>query len=829
MSGICYTINLSRVPRNYFNACKKLQVKPHLRGFGSTRLHNTSEHVSGASTSEDLLSFEGNTRDPLKWQRLGYSTRRVRLGEEKFSLPIDALGNPASVLVLNDYAQRARERHRGTTFRSVEEQIGETPTTQQLLQAFEDERGLTSSQEVFDNIEGLGKDFLREKDLAGCHKLKQCARVAKVLHDGFTSPQLQAYIEAKNLSRSDESTGLSELSQPLSTESLQRTAWHADTTTFPQTAIDRLDNGADSPSSLTNPSPSIYRSDRLSPKQKAVEQIIRRTWNVKIAEEADTVGELDIRIAPEISALVLGRDDQDGRNDQGPKKSLLSRLAEDYLARIDISRSNHLIRLTASLSACLDMFHAIRESMSQIRKDVIDITELAEQANATEKEMRFLGNTRLYPQFERMTNTAITIDIPEVKHSIPKLTVWSMGPETTDLDNVRKLLFQSLNPNRTRLVPVLLDVPKDSQLQELPLRNKESLPWYERPQNWARWISPISLVPIPSETSRKGFTEPGNVQRADPNDAQTYRALDFIKQSLINIDSATLIPKVQQQRRGYEQYHVLSAVPGLIAYRANDRQESNLLDITGSTEHTAGRLKKFLKERDFRRSTISPEIPNLIPTVLSLPNPQLLSQPRLRLRLRPSQSNHDASAPSLDIIMALDEEDKSMKLHRIVITDTDRSCDQLLPEKVADVRYQRQSYTVVDPAEDPILRETVLEFLSKSNLDLWGAKPFSTPFDVKLPIRTTKKGHTARETVLYYYDSLEHEAVMHLQFRHYRARYVTVEAGLANGRRQYLSIEMDVDRARELADTEFHRFYVAVQDIVSALGSQAFRKSLSVT
>ncbi len=168
---------------------------------------------------------------------------------------------------------------------SVHEEV-EPLSAADMLSSVEAERELISAEDINNNIDkhrpAKTKHILAKKEFDG---------LAKELHDGFTVPQLTRYLE--NLEITVRSKAVKTLSGPKPTEELpvlERSAWTSGITPFVER---KLDSGL------------YYDSGYLTRKQNLAIRVLRNGWNLKIKEEVDSIGELELRVTPQKLSLLL--------------------------------------------------------------------------------------------------------------------------------------------------------------------------------------------------------------------------------------------------------------------------------------------------------------------------------------------------------------------------------------------------------------------------------------------------------------------------------------------------------------------------------------------
>lgn len=237
--------------------------------------------------------------------RTTFSERRAgirRLRGDATKLDVEALGEPAEILILRDWHiwRRAYEQpnQEEEELQLKEPEVEEPLSTSDILDTLAAERGIIDSDGVCQNIQSLKESWLSK--LGGTRTLPTDAQyneLAKALHNGFTIPQLETYLT---------STKVFDRPQPESVQRQYSSAscilypWIPGSTPFPAGALSRL--------SSTDPTTVKYQAGlvpgaakedlRLTGKQAVVGTILRRAWSLQTKEELQSMGELDMQIQP---------------------------------------------------------------------------------------------------------------------------------------------------------------------------------------------------------------------------------------------------------------------------------------------------------------------------------------------------------------------------------------------------------------------------------------------------------------------------------------------------------------------------------------------------
>lgn len=245
----------------------------------SSKGHTEEKEIKRPYIRPDFLHQTNLSRRPLRTQyRLGklHGLHGKKLREERERLDIDALGEPADVIVLRDSKFR--------TYSPAERiKEAEVPESIDILNALDSERGLPGQQEVDENI-----NQFRPKEGRGPKDWDEFNTLVKDIQVGFTSSQLARYIRSFTQTHTDEA---STTRDPLLL--LHVSPWMPETTRETKQSEHGYTRGY-SVASYTN-------------KQKLVLRLLRECWKVEIPELEFGVGEVEIELKPKDYDLLLSK------------------------------------------------------------------------------------------------------------------------------------------------------------------------------------------------------------------------------------------------------------------------------------------------------------------------------------------------------------------------------------------------------------------------------------------------------------------------------------------------------------------------------------------
>ncbi|KAL9117764.1 MAG: hypothetical protein Q9187_005693, partial [Circinaria calcarea] len=352
---------------------------------------------------QDEITFPSypyrSTRRPTFIKRMRDQTQGKTV-----TLGIDALGKPAQIRIVRDQLDHEKRSHKHQGVRFTARSSGTSPPEQldsqrtvdsaDLLQGIATETGVIDESSISDNIEQLRKKLLKSEDVVDAPTLSECREVAQQLHDGFTTPQLESYLTKTKRAFAKDALDLTE---GYSTKSFARSRWFAGVSAFPNEALKRLDPKSDeTEKNIIGLVPDAGRT-KQTVKQHLTERILRFSWKVVTLEERQSDGEIDIRLQQDRLSLLLSH-----------KTDIFKSLAQQYDARIDVSRSHSILRLTADFPTCYDLFKLINFALDNIRQDDIDLSNLKLGSAANVDARRNLTDKSVLEDLEKLTSTHIS-------------------------------------------------------------------------------------------------------------------------------------------------------------------------------------------------------------------------------------------------------------------------------------------------------------------------------------------------------------------------------------------------------------------------------------
>ena len=404
-----------------------------------------------------------------------------------------------------------------------------------------------------------------------------------------------------------------------------------------------------------------------------------------------------------------------------------------------------------------------------------------------------------------------------------------MGPDTTDLEDVRRLVYQLLNPSTTYKHQVQYDAQDKLMVPiQTPIEVGSALPWTERRTPWTRWRDANW-----AQTSK----HKGRVSKKQKSQDATDQP-----RSLANAIGKFLSedrPKLRDTDRveGDHVYwqpfqkHMVSAVLGHIAYPVLSRlAQPNYIQARTykSRKDQETRLRKaFLKTIDSRRTMVT-GLSGSLEVFERLLGSSIQDHQDIRVRLQPSKMASSAdveltSLPEVEMRIRLNNQTKTAGIESVRFVRDERESDLLLPQEVADARFRAYTYFESKPQLDP----QITEFIGASNFDVWGESRLRTPSKLNLFVPRFALPEGTRGLIRdadgidveYVFTSLEYHSYLRTMFEGCRVYYNTVEAGKTGGRRTDLWLEtpMVAPHSDYYLNRDFVQFFNTVRDLVSTM------------
>ena len=288
-----------RLGRGQTSRTRKV-VRPRFFASGQPVLQEQVEQRSAAAETP------GNVSESGKSKRYPFTSAGIRskhpVLHTKSSLGIDALGEPAEILLLRNELSQSLKRKEDQIFGEVNTKVNSLLSSDDMLASIEAERGIVGADRVRANIESL-KDVWTSnlRDRFGPPALDEVENLAQHLQNGFTAKQLLNYFEEAGLSAASDPL---EINQDFSSELYKRSAWIPGVTSFPEVAITRLQS-LDLLKHNTGSRELMVKTKKNPLKKVLADKIIRQLWHIQTEHQKETSGEVEVWIQSEYLDLLL--------------------------------------------------------------------------------------------------------------------------------------------------------------------------------------------------------------------------------------------------------------------------------------------------------------------------------------------------------------------------------------------------------------------------------------------------------------------------------------------------------------------------------------------
>ncbi|KAI9703655.1 MAG: hypothetical protein M1836_007425 [Candelina mexicana] len=730
--------------------------------------------------------------------------------EQSASLDALSLGVPSEVIILRD----AKIDRSSTPKPTGEDEVVGSLSAAEIVSSFEAEKELISPEEINNNIDkhrpANTKKVLRRSDFND---------LAKELHDGFTFSQLSHYLE--NLEFNEKLRAVRSSLGPKPTEEpavLERSAWTIGVTPF---AEHKFDTGC------YNDSVDLTRKENLAVR------VLRDGWDIKIKEEIESIGELELRLRPQkLSLLVNGH------------RAFLKEFAERYNAKIDVSKSRGVVRITADQVTATTIYRNINNIVSKVHRMELDLDPLQPLLQKVEGGLRNLrGSTRV--KISELTGTEL-----EFSEDGRKLIIAYLGSKTRDAEDARRLFLASIISPKKNHPSITWDAEaREGSGALCPPTAKLDLSWKERQKTGSRWAFPST----PRSSEGQEGEEPAKTMPTliAPSSRVLQRVNNDLFEEPQNNFSAVRLQPDQKKRNELQASSTLgisslSASPSTTncsTWNEGTRQVCSALlgqilhEAQGDASARPVNAEGVLKLRD---RTMSTSISGALLVLKYLPLRRLSESLYLRLLPSPWTSlgiGGMEAFPEIEIRVALRGADKRCFLQRVSAILDQEVSDVMLPEKRADLRFRKDVFLdLMNNRED----KAIAGFLAGSHLDTLGTGQLRAPANLKLHIPrwivrdngikfsntiTTKNGIEEVE-MEYLFSGLEYRHSVVMDWEKHRLEYNTIEAGKIGGRRTELRLINQPLKAsptmlshlRRDPSIGFDRFMASAYRLVNNLG-----------
>ncbi|KAL8933154.1 MAG: hypothetical protein Q9216_006501 [Gyalolechia sp. 2 TL-2023] len=764
----------------------------------------------------------------------GIYMRRARLYSRR-ALGITTLGKPSEVLRLQDAAPQSSEKK----WWLMQPQSDGSPnpeeplTSSDILERVASERGLVSPSRAKGNINRLKQEWLsvlKQPDHPPSES--DCHELGKRMYRGFTLKQLLGYINETSIAVS---TDLTDLNTPFRSALLTRSEWEAGVTPFPGKTAKRLQTLSLEPrnnqESGRRKTYSIYTLIQENQGSKApikfllVNKIMRQCWNIRPKEELESIGEVDVQI-PEAYLELINSHEWNG----------LHRVAAEFDAKIDVSKAESVLRITANYATCVSALKFLSLILDEAGCYEMSIQDLSSSLLAT--NYRTLLNDQLLREVEKLSSTVIRWSRPISAHmakaspekvSVPakessqvlilsKLLIYYLKTIGKSYVDAKVLLDQSLRPKRDIATSVYFggDKPTFANLIAVPVEIGRSLPLPESGVSWAR----------KSQYSHESYNSDQDVKH-ESKEHVFEKTLTAIKQQLRVPDAWGNL----RDRFGPDAEFWRSS-----PFREMSVSFGRLLYPLGDI--TSKKKPDTLVNKIDGHHVFSTEVPGIRRT-LELREVKILEvRDQLCLRMNATHKSTEneseqQSLPDIELRFRLVPEDQQTQLESVRLILEEKQADLLLPHEQADLRFATQTYLIAKDKIDP----RILEFVKSIDLQKWEFNQpdrsqiltVGIPQQVLFPDKDARQENHSEKLIDYSLGNIERRSIAYgrpTQGRgeqQFQLSLATIDNGPIGGRRQ--EFRLFEDRALEFVrKSAVKGLYVSAHRIIEDLRTESRRK-----
>ena len=479
-----------------------------------------------------------------------------------------------------------------------------------------------------------------------------------------------------------------------------------------------------------------------------------------------------------------------------------------YGAKVEASRSYDILRITADRETASDVVKLLKHILDSIVQVELDLPTNGQTALKRAATLDGVLNRSLLMQIEQLTSTIIrTSRRTQMDGGQEKLTVYYLGPGDGDLEDVRRLISQALEADASKETEIQMVEPLGAdKVSLIPVEVGTGLPLNERSREWSRWRSELKR----SSGAAKVDTR---VVRHDKLLQVIMSSYKFLYGRTQAKESTTSGDHVLPESH-WDKYlrHNTSMVLGQVLYPAAS---------SASVEN----FQKIKSRREFLTT-----VPRLHELLEELQSRNLHQTRELFIRLTPSrwsgsQTISTNDLPDLEIRVAIDTENRTVKLDNVKLIVRERRSDVLFPDEAVDLRFAAQSHLSARESVDKRIRD----FVEASNLNVWGEDRLKTPASLQLSIPphairpragVSKASQTpdSEISVDYVFAGLSHRSSFQIDYLEFTLEYSIIEAGRTGGRRNELRLSLPEFTNSPHTRESFVSFFKAALSLAQDLG-----------
>ena len=317
------------------------------------------------SNLEQLVRSQGSQA-----RRLPPRFKHLNLYEDRVSLPVKVLGEPAAIRIVRDKPPKPRqspsERSEPVNKESLKEFLKDATAQVEA----------SSEEEALSNIELIRKTFFDKIGKIGNPYLEECQTVGQTLFDGFTVNQLEAYVDRTGAATAAD---VDDLDAPLKEQSYARSRWSLGDGVFPRDADKRRGSYTlGEESSIVRGVQTGTREFRQTKKTRAVEKILRLCWKLRPLEEKQLQGSLEFVMDTNALALLLQSSKQARFSclfdvNRFLDNEILKGISEVNGVKVDVAPTLGTVRVVGYYEACAVASQTLASYAQNIRLESFNL------------------------------------------------------------------------------------------------------------------------------------------------------------------------------------------------------------------------------------------------------------------------------------------------------------------------------------------------------------------------------------------------------------------------------------------------------------------------
>ena len=456
------------------------------------------------------------------------------------------------------------------------------------------------------------------------------------VESSFTGYQLAGYIkDAKEQlypSSSSRSAGEGVCATPNSPQSgrVKVGEWKPGTSKF-------LDNAA------VVISKRIASNRSLKGKQFLAERVLRECWKLGVEGE---VGQLDIRLPPSYLGLL-----------SNSKHFSFGELANLHGAKIDLTHSLGLVRITASQYVCESITEVIRDTTMRIQDERVRLFPPVDN--------KLQGGHAFASGFLDWASKAYGVSFERISPYYGPQKILYLAENRQGMEEARRALNLAVYSTNPEPIPFCTYMPASEPANIYRMNPEEHTSWFERQKAWFRWAMPSTQTLMSKPLGASFF------------DQHQAKLPDELLKLLRKPSTENPSPNY-----GVDSHETITAAVGKSLFLHKPSLRVNTVD--------ASQLGKMGLPRTF-----TTDLPRVASFLRLLMPHEIHDQQRLhRIQLVPS-AIHAGIFPSIDLEVALEQKDEShdsiteLVMHSAKAVMAQNSVDYLLPENGLDLRFTR--------------------------------------------------------------------------------------------------------------------------------------------